>query len=242
MKHKFLSANERKRSNYVALCRLYSIICLTVVKLSAAAIGVFMFLSDNEKMNNILNIAFELFLENGYEATSIRQICKKVGLEPPTLYYFFGSKKLMFLSMLNRLCGFYLEAIDDDLSRFKNAEEKLFHIYCQNIEYTMNNPQTARFFLRFTLFPPEGLKEEITKVLDGFYEKKRSLCSQLIEECVNTGVIDVELSQASQLCWKFINNSAIDVVLWDWRPDDNEIKELWRMFVKCRLRRLPAEF
>lgn len=197
-----------------------------------------MLLSDNEKNNIILNSAFELFLENGYEATGIRQICKKASIEPPTLYYFFGSKKSLFFSMLKLLWDYCNGEMDNDLRRYENAEDKLFHIYRQNIKYTMSNPRITRFFLRFAMFPPKELGEDITKLLEGFYEEKRVLCSQLVKECIHTGVIDVELNQACGLCWKFISNSALDVVLWDWKPDDNEIKELWRMFVKCRLRRL----
>ena len=228
-------------SNIVAIYPLYSIICLTVVKQKRFYHKVIMLLSDNEKKNIILNSAFELFLENGYEATSIRQICKRAGIEPPTLYYFFGSKKSLFFSMLNLLWEYCLSALDDDLSRYENAEDKLFHIYSQNIKYSVDNPRNTRFFLRFAMFPPKELEEEITKLLDGLYEGNRLLCSQLVEECINRGVIGVGLKQACELCWKFINNSVLDVVMWDWRPDDNEIKELWMMFVKCRLQRLHAD-
>ena len=39
------------------------------------------------KREEILNISFEFFLARGYEATTIRMICKKANVEPPTLYY-----------------------------------------------------------------------------------------------------------------------------------------------------------
>ena len=159
-------------SNYVAKYQLYSIICLTVVKLLALLSRFIMLLSDNKKKNNILNSAFELFLENGYEATSIRQICKKAGIEPPTLYHFFGSKKSLFFSMLKLLWDYCDGALDNDLCRFKHAEDKLFHIYSQNIKYTIRNPQNTRFFLRFAMFPPKELEQDIQSCLIAFMRRK----------------------------------------------------------------------
>jgi TetR/AcrR family transcriptional regulator, copper-responsive repressor len=43
-----------------------------------------------------------LFWERGYEATSISELTKAMGITPPTLYAFFGDKKRLFIETVDR--------------------------------------------------------------------------------------------------------------------------------------------
>ena len=58
-------------------------------------------MGSDEKIEKIKSIAFKYFLEIGYEATTIRMICKDADIEAPTLYHFFKSKKGLFLEIRN---------------------------------------------------------------------------------------------------------------------------------------------
>ena len=44
----------------------------------------------------ILHTAVELFSEKGSASTSIREICQRVGIGPPAIYYHFGNKDGLF--------------------------------------------------------------------------------------------------------------------------------------------------
>jgi AcrR family transcriptional regulator len=48
------------------------------------------------KKDAILQSAMERFLENGYSATSTNDICAAAGINKPTLYYYFESKRHLF--------------------------------------------------------------------------------------------------------------------------------------------------
>ncbi|QCX53194.1 TetR/AcrR family transcriptional regulator [Elizabethkingia sp. JS20170427COW] len=51
----------------------------------------------NEKQLHILRVAEELIAENGYSATSVRDICSAAGINVAMISYYFGSKdKMMF--------------------------------------------------------------------------------------------------------------------------------------------------
>lgn len=72
-----------------------------------------------EKANTrdrILDIALELFSDNGYEATSLRQIAERVGITKASLYYHFPSKKEMLRTLIERISGgaegFYQQFMD----------------------------------------------------------------------------------------------------------------------------------
>jgi TetR/AcrR family transcriptional regulator, copper-responsive repressor len=51
---------------------------------------------------DVLERAMLLFWSRGYEATSISDLTKAMGVTPPTLYSFFGDKKRLFLEAVDR--------------------------------------------------------------------------------------------------------------------------------------------
>lgn len=50
----------------------------------------------------ILDTAEELFADNGYAATSIRRIADRSGVNPALVHYYFGTKKVLLQSVLDR--------------------------------------------------------------------------------------------------------------------------------------------
>ena len=53
----------------------------------------------SSKQLHILDIAEELIAENGFEETSVRQICAKAGVNIAMISYYFGSKEKMMSSL-----------------------------------------------------------------------------------------------------------------------------------------------
>ena len=44
--------------------------------------------TQEDKKAKILEVAFDLFLNVGFDATTVRQLCQKANIEAPTLYYY----------------------------------------------------------------------------------------------------------------------------------------------------------
>jgi len=59
----------------------------------------------------ILEIALELFTEQGYERTSLRQIAERLGFSKAAIYYHFASKEEILLTLHLRLHEFGKEAL-----------------------------------------------------------------------------------------------------------------------------------
>lgn len=108
-------------------------------------------ISDMEK--NILKISTELFLNQGYDKTTIRQIAEKCGIGRGHLYYYFRKKEdiliHIFKQILNKIYDDVIESSDDKTEVLLSyatiqcvytytlvLNEKLFRIYLQgsNIE------------------------------------------------------------------------------------------------------------
>jgi len=53
-----------------------------------------------ETQNAILNSALELFSKNGYDATSVAEICSKANVSKGAFYHHFSSKQDLFLALM----------------------------------------------------------------------------------------------------------------------------------------------
>ena len=56
-----------------------------------------------EKEEEILVVAKTLFLELGYDATSVGRIAKDAGVAPNTLYWYFADKDALLIAVLNQV-------------------------------------------------------------------------------------------------------------------------------------------
>jgi AcrR family transcriptional regulator len=60
-------------------------------------------LAREEKRQEILQVARRLFLQAGYEATSMGRIAEEAGVAPNTLYWYFTDKDALLIAVLNEL-------------------------------------------------------------------------------------------------------------------------------------------
>src|SRR5262249_23178985 len=55
----------------------------------------------NSVARHIARMAARVFAQNGYDATSVREIVEAAGVAKPTLYYYFRSKEGLAQALLN---------------------------------------------------------------------------------------------------------------------------------------------
>ena len=63
------------------------------------------------RREEILHAAKELFLEQGYDSTTIRRIADRVGISAPALYLYFKDKEALMLALCDQTFGHLIEAI-----------------------------------------------------------------------------------------------------------------------------------
>jgi len=69
------------------------------------------------KQDEIVDIAGELFLTQGYEATSMAAIARGAGVAPNTLYWYYRDKDDLLISVLDRL-------LEDGFTRYAALADK----------------------------------------------------------------------------------------------------------------------
>jgi len=122
----------------------------------------------NEKQIEILLVAEQLFAEEGFDGTSVREIAKIANVNVAMISYYFGSKeKLLEALVLYRISGMqlHLESLSsEDISPIEKIE-KLIEYYIQRIN-------SNRYMYQILHFEVASTKREIN--LDAFTQLKKN--------------------------------------------------------------------
>lgn len=189
--------------------------------------------------DKIRYVAFKLFLEKGYEATNVRDICKEVGIKASSLYFYYQSKQELFFSIYDEVWNDkirFLESIEE-LRQDISPDIKLITLFKKTVEYCSNDLAKQKFLLRYHLFPPQ----EIIKILREKYkfwtDKESGVVSDIIQECVDKKVLRCSRSTTDYIkdYIKFINFHITEMIISNIKISSNEIYSLWFSFWNSNL-------
>ncbi|EKQ54058.1 MAG: transcriptional regulator [Methanobacterium sp. Maddingley MBC34] len=113
-----------------------------------------------ERINEITQAAIEVFLEKGYENTTMDDIAHKAGVSKGGLYHYFPSKD-MVLIFANEKISDKVQEIMTSASESTSVKEGILHYIENYIRYWLEHPkETAFLFLSIAkmLEKPELLK------------------------------------------------------------------------------------
>jgi TetR/AcrR family transcriptional regulator, cholesterol catabolism regulator len=99
------------------------------------------------KKEQILQDIAELFYENGYEKTSIRDISRSLNISKPGLYYYFTNKQEMLFDMIFDFMEKTNLHLFDELKDLKNSEDKLYCIIRNHINSYIKYPARMRVLI-----------------------------------------------------------------------------------------------
>ena len=146
----------------------------------------------------ILDAATELFLEQGYERFSLRQVAEAIGYSPTTIYLYFDDKDdLLFTVAMDGFKRFG-EMLQEAYDAASEPLARLSAIGDAYVEFGLANPVHYRLmFMQRGEFlqrePPEGYES----VIDSF-----AILRKTVEECLEAGVIaDGDPMAYSAMIW-----------------------------------------
>ena len=96
---------------------------------------------ENRK-NQILNAAFEVFVKKGYAKTTMDDIVLASKLSKGALYHYYGSKKELFLSLIDHWEIYTFKDFYDKRSQNKKASD-ILRFFGENVINTLNKKKHA---------------------------------------------------------------------------------------------------
>jgi AcrR family transcriptional regulator len=128
--------------------------------------------------------ATALFAEQGYAATSTREICERAGITKPVLYYYFGNKEQLYQELILDAANEYRKALLRASGRGKSTEEKIVNVLDAMFTFTRKSPLLVRLGFRM-IFAAEKGTPPIDIVELGQFDQR--LMQEIIREGIKKG-------------------------------------------------------
>lgn len=161
---------------------------------------------DREEMRKlILSAAQKLFLENGYERVSIRNIADAIEYSPATIYLYYKDKNELFFALHQAAFSKLIEEFAP-IAQLARPMDKLIEMGRLYIRFAFENPEL--FDLMFIMTAPMdslACREDIWE--DGhraFY-----VLQNVVQECIDAGDIKhPDAERAGLMIWSMVHGLA----------------------------------
>ena len=188
---------------------------------------------ENSTRDRIFYTSFRLFLENGYEATNIRDICNEVGVKASTVYFYYKSKQDLFFYIYDEIYKDYMnymrsiEALNQDIS----VKEKLYILLNKKIEYYVSDISKRKFILRCHLFPPEEISSTIREKYKFYTSEENKIILDIIGNPQNNDTfINNNIDNYLIKCKKLENHLVYEMVTSNIKINEETIVKLWDVY------------
>jgi len=168
----------------------------------------------DEKRAAILTGALECFVSRGFQATTIDDIVKHLGISKGALYGYFSSKEDMYIQMANKRMD---EMVASFSARFKDLPRAVDRITYMFSRIKAQPLQELRkwmsFHMEFMLFASRH--PELVELHNRYMDKAIALLSKLIQDGQQSGEFreDLDAESAAFLFWSVRDGLAFHFLL-----------------------------
>jgi AcrR family transcriptional regulator len=110
------------------------------------------------RRDEILQAAKDLFLEQGYDQTTIRRIADRVGISAPALYLYFKDKDELMLALCDQTFGHLIEAIGEIEKTVADPLERIRRFGEAYARFGLSHPDEYRLIF-LGAHVPEALRK-----------------------------------------------------------------------------------
>lgn len=159
---------------------------------------------DKEEMRRkIMDASRQLFLEQGFEKTSIRNIADAIEYSPATIYLYYKDKNELLFALHEEAFVKLMQELSV-VMKVQDPFERLVEMGRQYIKFAVENPEL--YDLMFIMIAPMetlACRDEIWE--DGM--KSFCLLQTVVEHCIEGGYFksDIDVETASLTIWAYIH-------------------------------------
>ena len=126
-----------------------------------------------EKRKRIIDASLEEFAENGYEQASTNTIVKKAGISKGLLFHYFGSKKNLYLYLIDYIVKYMLDKFYS--TQYDSMPADIFERIMQRglikLRMAYDNPLMYRVLFDAFVNTPGEFKDEMQQRLGSLYSQ-----------------------------------------------------------------------
>ena len=142
-------------------------------------------MSSENLEEKIITVARQVFIEKGYENASMSDIASRVGINRPTLHYYYRTKERLFQAIFHDIIGSLLPRIQETITSDSDFFDKISFAIDQYITTFKHNPFLPAFIVKETQrdvkhiiqtaceLYPNNIAQQIAKTLNDEMEAGR---------------------------------------------------------------------
>jgi AcrR family transcriptional regulator len=136
-----------------------------------------------QRRREIADTAVELFIEQGFNETSMRQIATALGIGKSTLYDYFPSKDDIIVFVIQEHLAVLMQRAEAIITAEGNATEHLHQVMQMHLVFLLEN---RAFYLRL-MFEAQRLKAESQQRIQAHRYAYQDLVKTLIDKGIQQG-------------------------------------------------------
>ena len=137
------------------------------------------------KREKILEAAYQRFLHYGYSKTTMNEIAGDLSLSKALLYYYFPDKSQLYIAVMRKLAGQYLQNLTDKLGKFSDLKEAFTFQINNHHDFIVKNYN----FFDFFRLNEQNLPDTIWEIITEIHHAEMQLLSAAITVEVDKGTI-----------------------------------------------------
>ncbi len=156
-----------------------------------------------ETRQRILDAAREMFVRNGYEATTMRAIAQRIEYTPTAIYHHFRSKE----ALLTELCTQDFRSLASAFQRIGRIDdpiERLRRTGAAYVEFALTHPMQYQLMFMTRRPPVQGLEKGHGNPTEDAYAFLRETSAAVVD----SGQLRPELrdpDEVAQICWSSLH-------------------------------------
>lgn len=152
------------------------------------------------RRDELLDTALSLFLENGFERTSVEQITQTVGVAKGTFYHYFATKHDLLEHLVARFTDDVFVQVEAALADLNHsAVERLCGLIATSSQLKLGRRDETLMLTR-PLFMPEN-EALLHRLIEGWVERTRPLIRDIIEQGCAEGSFHLPDAAAMTEVW-----------------------------------------
>ncbi|MFT5709698.1 MAG: TetR/AcrR family transcriptional regulator [Halioglobus sp.] len=134
-----------------------------------------------ESITRILNGAEKVFAKKGYDGARMSDLAEAAGLPKANLYYYFGTKDVIYQTVIEELLSRWDESLDV-ISADKEPKEAITQYIRAKILYSQQHPAASKLFAKEIISGSQFFSAERGKALRTITKKKVQVIEIWIKE------------------------------------------------------------
>ncbi len=168
---------------------------------------------EQRKRLPIFEAAIKVFSEKGFEKATVDEIAERAGIAKGTIYYNYGSKKNLFLSLIEEGIERLETAVKKEIARRNNVRTKLEALITVQLQFFDDYNSFCKVLLSEVWGRDTRWEEKAERIRSGYF----SIIKDLIDAGKVEGVIKKELDTGttSSALFGMIGIAALDRFLFE---------------------------